>query len=171
MKHERSDGSLPKGIQQVLGNGSGYLVGNGVDTMGRSLDGGVAIEMPVTKIEESKDLKSLSLDELIGNLKVHEMIIKKDSEIVKSKLERKDSEKSKLRGREKSLALKDKKELSDSGVLTSEVKMKNTTWHVRDLNECSHRDEVRFDRMTTSGTTKKDMSKMRDDRNGQKCIE
>ncbi|GJR36843.1 DUF4219 domain-containing protein [Tanacetum coccineum] len=31
--------------------------------------------------EESKDLTSLSLDELIGNLKVHEMIIKKDSEI------------------------------------------------------------------------------------------
>ncbi|GJZ58614.1 hypothetical protein Tco_0614108 [Tanacetum coccineum] len=33
----------------------------------------------VTTIEESKDLTSLSLDELIGNLKVHEMIIKKDS--------------------------------------------------------------------------------------------
>ncbi|GJS49832.1 retrovirus-related pol polyprotein from transposon TNT 1-94 [Tanacetum coccineum] len=37
----------------------------------------------VTAIEESKDLTSLSLDELIGNLKVHEMIIKKDSEICK----------------------------------------------------------------------------------------
>ncbi|GJW06392.1 retrovirus-related pol polyprotein from transposon TNT 1-94 [Tanacetum coccineum] len=34
----------------------------------------------VMAIEESKDLTSLSLDELIGNLKVHEMIIKKDSE-------------------------------------------------------------------------------------------
>ncbi|GJW46351.1 retrovirus-related pol polyprotein from transposon TNT 1-94 [Tanacetum coccineum] len=34
----------------------------------------------VTAIEESKDLTSLSLDELIGNLKVHEKIIKKDSE-------------------------------------------------------------------------------------------
>ncbi|GJU81426.1 hypothetical protein Tco_1283791 [Tanacetum coccineum] len=31
----------------------------------------------VTTIEESKDLTSLSLDELIGNLKVHKMIIKK----------------------------------------------------------------------------------------------
>ncbi|GJV49727.1 retrovirus-related pol polyprotein from transposon TNT 1-94 [Tanacetum coccineum] len=35
----------------------------------------------VTAIEESKDLTSLSLDELIGNLKFHEMIIKKDSRI------------------------------------------------------------------------------------------
>ncbi|GJW54043.1 hypothetical protein Tco_0098128 [Tanacetum coccineum] len=55
----------------------------------------------VTAIEESKDLTSLSLDELIGNFKVHEMIIKKDSEIVKAKVER------------KSLALKAKKESSD----------------------------------------------------------
>ncbi|GJU81599.1 hypothetical protein Tco_1283964 [Tanacetum coccineum] len=39
----------------------------------------------VTAIEESKDLTSLSLDALIRNLKVHEMIIKKDSEIVKAK--------------------------------------------------------------------------------------
>ncbi|GJV76493.1 putative reverse transcriptase domain-containing protein [Tanacetum coccineum] len=49
-----------------------------------------------TAIEELKDLTSLSIDELIGNLNVHEMILKKDSEIVKAKGER------------KSLALKDK---------------------------------------------------------------
>ncbi|GJY13007.1 retrovirus-related pol polyprotein from transposon TNT 1-94 [Tanacetum coccineum] len=55
----------------------------------------------ITTIEESKDLTSLSLDELIGNFKVHEMIIKKDSEIVKAKGER------------RSLALKAKKESSD----------------------------------------------------------
>ncbi|GJW53583.1 hypothetical protein Tco_0097668 [Tanacetum coccineum] len=61
----------------------------------------------VTAIEESKDLTSLSLDELIRNLKVHEMIIKKDSEIVKAKVER------------KSLALKAKKESSDEECSTS----------------------------------------------------
>ncbi|GJW83130.1 hypothetical protein Tco_0156275 [Tanacetum coccineum] len=43
----------------------------------------------VMAIEESKELTSLSLDELIGNLKVHKMIIKKDSEIVKANRERK----------------------------------------------------------------------------------
>ncbi|GKB38717.1 hypothetical protein Tco_0883659 [Tanacetum coccineum] len=61
----------------------------------------------VTAIKESKDLTSLSLDELIGNLKVHEMIIKKDSKIVKAKVER------------KSLALKAKKESSDEECSTS----------------------------------------------------
>ncbi|GJU49041.1 zf-CCHC domain-containing protein [Tanacetum coccineum] len=39
----------------------------------------------VTMNEESKDLTSLYLDELIENLKIHEIIIKKDSEIVKAK--------------------------------------------------------------------------------------
>ncbi|GJT68497.1 hypothetical protein Tco_1019977 [Tanacetum coccineum] len=39
----------------------------------------------VTEIEESKNLTTLSLDELIGNLKVYEEVIKKDSETVKSK--------------------------------------------------------------------------------------
>ncbi|GJZ41197.1 hypothetical protein Tco_0588083 [Tanacetum coccineum] len=61
----------------------------------------------VTTIEESKDLTSLSLDEFIRNLKVNELIIKKDSKIVKAKGER------------KSLALKAKKESSDEESLTS----------------------------------------------------
>lgn len=39
----------------------------------------------VTAIEESKNLSTLQLYELIGNLKVYEAIIKKDSEMVKGK--------------------------------------------------------------------------------------
>ncbi|GKA02319.1 retrovirus-related pol polyprotein from transposon TNT 1-94 [Tanacetum coccineum] len=77
----------------------------------------------VTAIEESKDLTSLSLDELIGNLKVHEMIIKKDSEIVKAKVER------------KSLALKAKKESSDEECLTSESEDKEYAMEVRDFKK------------------------------------
>ncbi|GJZ21337.1 hypothetical protein Tco_0558376 [Tanacetum coccineum] len=65
----------------------------------------------VTAIEESKDLTSLSLDELIGNLKVYEVIIKKDSEMVKGKREQ-----------SRSLGLKAKKESSDKDSSTSEIK-------------------------------------------------
>ncbi|GKA72040.1 hypothetical protein Tco_0778256 [Tanacetum coccineum] len=74
----------------------------------------------VTAIEESKDLTSLSLDELIENLKVHEKIIKKDSEIVKAKVER------------KSLALKAKKNLVMKSVRLPEVKTKSTPWRKDD---------------------------------------
>ncbi|GKB85144.1 hypothetical protein Tco_0957416, partial [Tanacetum coccineum] len=61
----------------------------------------------VMTIEDSKDLTSLSLDELIRNLKAHEMIIKKDSEIVKAKRER------------RSLALNAKKESVGSRIHTN----------------------------------------------------
>ncbi|GJQ98955.1 hypothetical protein Tco_0521940 [Tanacetum coccineum] len=57
----------------------------------------------VTAIEDSKNLTSLSLDELIGNLKVYEVIIKKDSEMVKDKREK-----------NRSLALKAKNESKKS---------------------------------------------------------
>ncbi|GKC86243.1 hypothetical protein Tco_1141960 [Tanacetum coccineum] len=63
----------------------------------------------VMAIEESKDLTSLSLDELIGNLKVYEVIIKKDSKMVKGKREQ-----------NRSLALKAKKESSDEDSSTSD---------------------------------------------------
>nr|GEV08459.1 UBN2 domain-containing protein [Tanacetum cinerariifolium] len=39
----------------------------------------------VTAIEELKILSSLALDELIGNLKVHEVVMEKDSEIIEEK--------------------------------------------------------------------------------------
>ncbi|GKB64586.1 zf-CCHC domain-containing protein [Tanacetum coccineum] len=56
----------------------------------------------VTVIEESKDLSSLLLDGLIGNLKVYEVVLEKDSQASKNKKEK-----------YKSLSLKSKKESSD----------------------------------------------------------
>ncbi|GJV09143.1 hypothetical protein Tco_1346799 [Tanacetum coccineum] len=49
----------------------------------------------VTAIEESKDLTSLSLDELIGNLKVYEVIIKNDFEMVKDEEDLQDNHETK----------------------------------------------------------------------------
>ncbi|GKC77885.1 hypothetical protein Tco_1128659 [Tanacetum coccineum] len=83
----------------------------------------------VTTIEESKDLISLSLNELIGNLKVHELIIKKDSKIVKGKGER------------ISLALKAEKESSDEESLTSGSEAKNTLWWLKTSREESEEDD------------------------------
>ncbi|GJR85513.1 zf-CCHC domain-containing protein [Tanacetum coccineum] len=62
----------------------------------------------VMAIEESKDLSSLALDELNGNLKVHEVVMEKNSKIYKGKKER-----------VKSIALKVKKESSDDETSTS----------------------------------------------------
>ncbi|GJZ55531.1 hypothetical protein Tco_0610724 [Tanacetum coccineum] len=78
--------------------------------------------------EESKDLTSVSLDELIGNLKVHEMIIKKDSKIVKAKVKR------------KSIALNSKKESSDEECSTfgsedEEYAIRSSLKEVSDSNE------------------------------------
>nr|GEV92317.1 UBN2 domain-containing protein [Tanacetum cinerariifolium] len=62
----------------------------------------------VKAIEESKDLSSLALDELIGNLKVHEVVMEKDFEIYRGKREK-----------VKSIALKAKKESSNDETSTS----------------------------------------------------
>nr|GEV33638.1 retrovirus-related Pol polyprotein from transposon TNT 1-94 [Tanacetum cinerariifolium] len=74
-------------------------------------------------IEESKDLTSLSLEELIGNLKVYEMIIKKDFEIVKEKVKR------------KSIALKAKKESSDEECSSSGSEDEEYAMAVRDFKK------------------------------------
>ncbi|GJT77938.1 hypothetical protein Tco_1044663 [Tanacetum coccineum] len=74
--------------------------------------------------EESKDLTSLSLDELIGNLKVYEVIIKKDSEMVKGKREQ-----------NRSLALKAKKQSSDEDSLTSDSEDEEYAMAVRDFKK------------------------------------
>ncbi|GJY79008.1 retrovirus-related pol polyprotein from transposon TNT 1-94 [Tanacetum coccineum] len=79
--------------------------------------------------EEWKDLMSLSLDELIRNLKVHEMIIKKDFEIVKAKVKR------------KSIALKAKKESSDEECSTSGSEDEGYAMAVRDFKKFFKRRE------------------------------
>ncbi|GJS31811.1 zf-CCHC domain-containing protein [Tanacetum coccineum] len=112
----------------------------------------------VTTIEESKDLTSLSLDELIGNLKVHEMIIKKDSEIVKAKGER------------KSLALKAKKESSDEECSTSRSEDEEYAMAVRDFKKFFKR-RGRFVRQPRND--KNTFQRSRDDKNGnsdRKCF-
>ncbi|GJY13368.1 hypothetical protein Tco_0382677 [Tanacetum coccineum] len=86
----------------------------------------------VTAIEESKYLTSLSLNELIRNLNVHELVIKKDYEIVKSK------------GKRKFLALRLKRNLVMEKVRLLEVKTNNTPWRLetsRILQEKSDSDE------------------------------
>ncbi|GJV05779.1 retrovirus-related pol polyprotein from transposon TNT 1-94 [Tanacetum coccineum] len=112
----------------------------------------------VMAIEESKDLTSLSLDELIGNLKVHEMLIKKDSEIVKAKVER------------KSLALKAKNESSDEECSTSGSEDEEYAMAVRDFKKFFKR-RGRFVRQPRND--KKTFQRSRDDKNGKsdrKCF-
>ncbi|GJT37058.1 retrovirus-related pol polyprotein from transposon TNT 1-94 [Tanacetum coccineum] len=112
----------------------------------------------VMAIEESKDLTSLSLDELIGNLKVDEMIIKKDFEIVKAKGER------------RSLALKGKKESSDEECSTSGSEDEEYAMAVKDFKKFFNR-KRKFVRQPRND--KKTFQRSRDDKNGKserKCF-
>ncbi|GJV71469.1 UBN2 domain-containing protein [Tanacetum coccineum] len=84
----------------------------------------------VTAIEESKYLSSLALDELIGNLKVHEVVIEKDSKIYRGKKERL-----------KSIALKAKKESSDDETLTSKSDDEEYAMAVRNFKKFFRRKE------------------------------
>nr|GEW46994.1 retrovirus-related Pol polyprotein from transposon TNT 1-94 [Tanacetum cinerariifolium] len=116
------------------------------------------MESKVTAIKESKDLTSLSLDELIGNLKVHEMIIKKDSKIVKEKVER------------KFIALKAKKESSDEECSTSGSEDEEYAMAVRDFKTFFKR-RGRFVRQPRND--KNTFQRSRDDKNGKsdrKCF-
>ncbi|GKE12409.1 zf-CCHC domain-containing protein, partial [Tanacetum coccineum] len=112
----------------------------------------------VTAIEDSKDLTSLSLNELIGNHKVHKLIIKKDSKIVKGKGER------------KFLALNAKKESSYEESLTSGSEDEEYAMAVRDFKKFFKR-RGRFERQPRND--KKTFQRSRDDKNGKsdrKCF-
>ncbi|GKB84935.1 hypothetical protein Tco_0957207 [Tanacetum coccineum] len=105
----------------------------------------------VTAIEESKDLTSLSLDERIGNLKVYEVIIKKDSEMVKVKREQ-----------SRSLALKAKKESSDKESSTFDREDEEYAIAVRDFKIFFKR-RGRFVRQPRDET--KSFQRSKDDKN------
>nr|GEU86652.1 retrovirus-related Pol polyprotein from transposon TNT 1-94 [Tanacetum cinerariifolium] len=113
----------------------------------------------VTAIEESKDLKSLSLDELIGNLKVYEVIVKNDSEIVKGKREK-----------SRSLALKAKKKSSDEESLTYVSEEEEYVMAVRDTKKFCKR-QGRFVRQPRD--EKKSFQRNKDgksDKSERKCF-
>ncbi|GJW62699.1 zf-CCHC domain-containing protein [Tanacetum coccineum] len=78
----------------------------------------------VTTIEESKILSTLPLDELIGNLKVYEVVLEKDLEISKSKKEK-----------YKSLALKERKVLSEEETTSSDSNDDEYSMALRDFKK------------------------------------
>ncbi|GKA98084.1 retrovirus-related pol polyprotein from transposon TNT 1-94 [Tanacetum coccineum] len=107
----------------------------------------------VTAIEELYDLTSLSLDELFGNLKVYEVIIKKDSEMVKGKREQ-----------NRSLALKAKKESSDEESSTSDSEDEEYAMAVKEFKKFFKR-RGRFVRQPRD--ERKSFQRSRNDKNGK----
>ncbi|GJZ22004.1 zf-CCHC domain-containing protein [Tanacetum coccineum] len=113
----------------------------------------------VTAIEESKNLTTLSLDELIGNLKVYEEVIKKDSETVKIKREQ-----------SRSIALKARKESSDDDSSTSDSEDEEYAMAVRNFKKFFKR-QGRFVRQPYE--ERKSYQRNKDDKNGKgerKCF-
>ncbi|GKA33125.1 zf-CCHC domain-containing protein [Tanacetum coccineum] len=78
----------------------------------------------VTAIKESKDLSTLSLDELIGNIKVYEVVLEKDLEVSKNKKEK-----------YKSLALKARQVLSEEYASSSDSNDEEYAMAVRDFKK------------------------------------
>ncbi|GJS28190.1 hypothetical protein Tco_0488810 [Tanacetum coccineum] len=103
----------------------------------------------VTAIEESKNLTTLSLNELIGNLKVYEEVIKKDSETVKIKREQ-----------SRSIALKARKESSDDNSSTSDSEDEEYAMAVRNFKKFFKRQG----RFSDSNDDEEEMTKV------EKCL-
>ncbi|GJR01994.1 zf-CCHC domain-containing protein [Tanacetum coccineum] len=114
----------------------------------------------VTTIEESKDLSLLALDELIGNLKVHEVVMEKDFEIYRGKKES-----------VKSIALKGKKESSDEETLTFESDDEEYVMAVRNFKKFFRRKGkfVRQPREEKKSFRQRDEKKGKSDRNCFRC--
>ncbi|GJY85316.1 zf-CCHC domain-containing protein, partial [Tanacetum coccineum] len=114
----------------------------------------------VTVIEESKDFSSLALDELIGNLKVHEVVMKKDSKIYKGKKER-----------IKSIAIKAKKESSDDETSTSRSDDEDYAMVVRNFKKFFRRKGkfVRQPREEKKSFQQRDEKKGKSDRKCFRC--
>ncbi|GJS88423.1 retrovirus-related pol polyprotein from transposon TNT 1-94 [Tanacetum coccineum] len=113
----------------------------------------------VTAIEESKDLTSLSLDELIRKLKVYEVIIKNDSEMVKGKREK-----------NRSLALKAKKESSDEDSSNSDSEDEEYAMAVKEFKKFFKR-RGRFTRQPRDERKSFQRSRSnKDDKSERKCF-
>nr|GEY62539.1 integrase, catalytic region, zinc finger, CCHC-type, peptidase aspartic, catalytic [Tanacetum cinerariifolium] len=84
----------------------------------------------ITATKESKNLTTLPLDELIGNLKVYEKVIKKDFETVKGKKEQ-----------SRSVALKVKKEVSDEDSSSSDSEDEDYAMDVKEFKKFFKRRE------------------------------
>nr|GEW08899.1 zf-CCHC domain-containing protein/UBN2 domain-containing protein [Tanacetum cinerariifolium] len=112
----------------------------------------------VTTINESKDLSSLALDERISNLKVHEVLMEKDSKIYRGK-----------KKRIKSIALKAKKESSDDETSTSESDDEEFAMALENFKKFFRRKGkfVRQPREETKSFQQRDEKK---EKSGQKCF-
>ncbi|GJZ23481.1 hypothetical protein Tco_0560940 [Tanacetum coccineum] len=113
----------------------------------------------VKAIEESKNLTTLSLDELIGNLKVYEEVIKKDSETIKNKREQ-----------SRSIALKARKESSDDNSSISDSEDEEYAMAARDFKKFFKR---RGQLVIQPHEERKSFQKNKDDKNGKgerKCF-
>nr|GEX33591.1 zf-CCHC domain-containing protein/UBN2 domain-containing protein [Tanacetum cinerariifolium] len=116
----------------------------------------------VTANKESKDLSSLALDELVCNLKVHEVVMEKDSKIYKGKKER-----------VKSSALKSKKESSDDETSTSGSDDKEYDMAVRNFKKFFRRKGkfVRQPREEKKSFRQRDEKKRKSDRKCFRCVD
>ncbi|GJZ60965.1 zf-CCHC domain-containing protein [Tanacetum coccineum] len=114
----------------------------------------------VTAIEESKNLSSLALDEIIGNRKVHKDVMEKDSKIYRGKKER-----------VKSFALKAKKEYSDDETLTSGSNDEEYVMAVRNFKKFFRRKGkfVRQPREEKKSFQQRDEKKGKSDRKCFRC--